>query len=80
MPSRKDETPPRRQPGGASKAWGNDRRENSTTSPALRQLPRLHPTARRGLDNLKYDLLRLNQKDLTVESAVRAVEFLLKNC
>jgi hypothetical protein len=76
--TRNDETPRRGQPERGSK-WDSGL-TNRTTSHSPRQLPRLHPLARRALDNLKYDLLRQNQRDLTVESAVRAVEFILKNC
>ena len=42
---------------------------------------KLHPMARRGLDNLRYELFEIPeaQRTATEESAIKAIEFLLRN-
>jgi len=42
---------------------------------------KLHPMTRRGLDNLRFEILEIPeaQRTATEDSAIRAIEFLLRN-
>lgn len=77
--TQKDETPHRRQPGEASRCdcvRGCDS-VNATPAPPKKQ-HRLHPLARRGLENLRNEL-RYSSGDLTALSTIAAIEHILRN-
>lgn len=58
---------------------GRCKSNNSTPPHEENQSLKLHHFGRRALDNLKYELLQRGDLDGTGQSAIRAVEFLLKN-
>ena len=60
-------------------ACGNCGQKNPTTQPSSGQLPKLHPMTRRGLDNLRVEIVAGGRTDLTAKSALDAIHFLLRN-
>ncbi|MHB1400672.1 MAG: hypothetical protein ACYCYJ_18460 [Trichloromonadaceae bacterium] len=79
-------TPKSENPSGAAgvskncHCGGSCKQSNLTTPAPPRQLPKIHRIGRRAIENLKFEILERGDLDQTEASAVRAVEFLLKNC